>query len=139
SLAVVLWHGYGAPGTDLVPLAQPLLTTAAAQTRPKAVMIFPAAPLDMAEEGVPGGRAWWPVDLDRLINRRTSELLDQFRKACPDGLRESRAHLIALLTDAGKHFWLSADRFVLGGVSQGAVFVSEVALLLMKARAGWCV
>jgi len=57
SLAVVLCHGYGATGTDLVPLAQPVLTTAAAQARPKAVMIFPAAPLDLAEEGVPGGRA----------------------------------------------------------------------------------
>src|SRR5437764_8693582 len=79
SLAVVLCHGYGAPGTDLVPLAQPLLTTAAAEMRPKAVMIFPAAPLDMAEEGVPGGRAWGPVDLDRLVNRRPRELLDHFK------------------------------------------------------------
>src|SRR3982751_5997883 len=121
SLAVVLCHGYGAPGTDLVPLAQPVLTTAAVQARPKAVMIFPGAPLDLAEQGVPGGRAWWPVDLDRLVNRRTPELMEQFRKACPEGLRESRERLLTLLSEAGKHFELTADRFVLGGFSQGSM------------------
>jgi phospholipase/carboxylesterase len=136
ALAVVLCHGYGASGTDLVPLAQPVLTTAAAQSRPKAVLIFPAATLDLAEQGVPGGRAWWPVDLDRLINRRTSELLGQFRKACPDGLRESRDRLLALLTEAGQHFELTSDRFVLGGFSQGAMLATDVALRLKKAPAG---
>src|SRR5947207_7301835 len=80
ALAVVLCHGYGASGTDLVPLAQPLLAAAAAGAK-KPVLIFPAAPLDLTEQGMPGGRAWWPVDLDRLINRRTPELIDQFRKA----------------------------------------------------------
>src|SRR5438552_12107196 len=130
SLAVVLCHGYGAAGTDLVPLAQPILTTAAAETRPKAVMIFPAAPLDLAEQGVPGGRAWWPVDLDRLINRRTPELLEQFRKACPAGLQEAREHLLALLSEAGKHLGLSADRFILGGLSHCTMLATIVALRL---------
>jgi phospholipase/carboxylesterase len=138
SLAVVLCHGYGASGTDLVPLAQPLLATAPSGAK-KIAMIFPAAPLDLAEQGMPGGRAWWHVDLDRLINRRTPELLDQFRKACPDGLHESRARLIALLTDAGKHFGLTADRFVLGGFSQGAMLTTDVALRLKKAPAGLCI
>jgi len=136
SLAVVLCHGYGATGTDLVPLAQPVLTTAAAQERPKAVMIFPAARLDLADQGMPGGRAWWPVDLDRLINRRTPELMDRFRKACPEGLRESRESLLALLSEAGKHFGLTADRFILGGFSQGAMLATDVALRLKKAPAG---
>src|SRR5436305_15029252 len=136
SLAVVLCHGYGASGTDLVPLAQPVLTTAAAQMRPKAVLIFPAAPLDLAEQGVPGGRAWWPVDLDRLVNRRTPELMEQFRKACPEGLRESRERLLALLTEAGKHFELAAERFILGGFSQGSMLATDVALRLKKAPAG---
>lgn len=138
SLAVVLCHGYGASGTDLVPLAQPLLATTPAEAK-KIALIFPAAPLDLAEQGIQGGRAWWPVDLDRLINRRTPELLDQFRKACPEGLRESRALLIALLADAGKHFGLTADRFVLGGFSQGAMLATDVALRLKKAPAGLCI
>lgn len=138
SLAVVLCHGYGAPGTDLVGLAQPLLSTAAADAG-KAVLIFPTAPLDLAGQGMPGGRAWWPVDLDRLINRRTPELLAQFRRACPDGLCESRDHLVRLLAEAGKHFDLAADRFVLGGFSQGAMLATDVALRLKKTLAGLCI
>jgi phospholipase/carboxylesterase len=138
SLAVVLCHGYGAPGTDLVSLAQPLLATSPADAK-KAVLIFPAAPLDLAAQGMPGGRAWWPVDLDRLINRRTPELLDQFRRVCPAGLVESRARLVSLLTEAGKQFGLTADRFVLGGFSQGAMLATDVALRLKKAPAGLCI
>src|SRR5262245_21982218 len=114
NLAVVLCHGYGAPGTDLVALPQPLLVDApvgqGAGSIPhpgplpegegagRAVFIFPAAPLDLAAQGMPGGRAWWPVDLDRLINRRTPELLVQFRRACPPGLPEARDRLLALLS-----------------------------------------
>jgi phospholipase/carboxylesterase len=136
TLAVALCHGYGATGTDLVPLAQPVLTTAAAQARPKAVMIFPAAPLDLEGQGIPAGRAWWPVDLDRLVNRRTPEVMDQFRKTCPVGLPEARERLLALLTEAGKHFELTADRFVLGGFSQGAMLATDVALRLKNSPAG---
>ena len=138
SLAVVLCHGYGAPGTDLVGLAQPLLANAPKEAA-KTVLIFPAAPLDLNEQGLPGGRAWWPVDLDRLINRRTPEVLDQFRRLCPPGLIEARDRLIALLSEAGKHFGLSADRFVLGGFSQGAILTTDVALRLKKPPAGLCI
>jgi phospholipase/carboxylesterase len=139
SRAVVLCHGYGAPGTDLVKLAQPLLATAADQARQKAVLIFPGAPLDLAGQGIPGGRAWWHIDLDRLINRRTPELLAQFRHACPVGLPEARDQLVALLGEAGKHFDLTADRFILGGFSQGAMLATDVALRLKKPPAGLCV
>lgn len=138
ALAVVLCHGYGAPGTDLVGLAQPLLSNGSSDEAGKTVLIFPAAPLDLAGQGMPGGRAWWHVDLDRLINRRTPELLAQFRRACPEGLVEAREHLIALLGEAAKHFSLTADRFVLGGFSQGAMLATDVALRLKKMPAGLC-
>jgi phospholipase/carboxylesterase len=138
AVAVVLCHGYGASGTDLVGLAQPLLATAG-QGAKKLALVFPAAPMDLSEEGLPGGRAWWPVDLDRLINRRTPELLAQFRKLCPEGLMKSRDRLVALLGEAGRHFDLSADRFVLGGFSQGAMLATDVALRLKKKPAGLCV
>jgi phospholipase/carboxylesterase len=137
--AVVLCHGYGAPGTDLVGLAQPLLTTEPNQQQQKIALIFPAAPLDLAGQGMPGGRAWWHIDLDRLINRRTPELLAEFRRACPAGLPEARDRLVALLSEAGKHFGLTADRFILGGFSQGAMLTTDVALRLKKPPAGLCV
>jgi len=139
SRAVVLCHGYGAPGTDLVGLAEPLLSSRIGDGGEKTAFIVPAAPLDLAEQGIPGGRAWWPVDLDRLINRRTPELLAQFRRTCPAGLPEARDRVLALLGEAGKHFGLTADRFVLGGFSQGAMLATDVALRLKKMPAGLCI
>ncbi len=136
-LAVVLCHGYGASATDLVGLAEPILTTGPADL--PAVMIFPGAPLDLAMQGMPGGRAWWPIDLDRLVNRRTPEMAKQFRQACPEGLPSARDHLVALLAEAGRHFGLSADQFVLGGFSQGSMLATDVALRLKKRPAGLCV
>ena len=62
--------------------------------------------------------------------------MDQFRKVCPEGLRESRERLLALLTEAGKHFELAAERFILGGFSQGSMLATDVALRLKKAPAG---
>jgi len=136
SIVAVLCHGYGAPGTDLAGLAQPLLTGADAK---KIALVFPAAPLDLAKQGILGGRAWWPIDLDRLINRRTPEVLERFRCDCPDGLPKARDALVALLSDAGRYFGLAADRFVLGGFSQGSMLATDVALRLKKPPAGLCI
>src|SRR5258706_5087730 len=71
SLAVVLCHGYGAPGTDLVPLGDELARFVkqgggdAASRADSLRFYFPAAP-DHAQ-GVPFGRAWWQLDMQRLI------------------------------------------------------------------------
>jgi phospholipase/carboxylesterase len=137
-LAVVLCHGFGAGGADLVGLARPLLAadpTVAGQV----VFIFPAAPLDLTEHGMPGGRAWWLIDLDRLINRPTPELLERFRRASPAGLEESGALLLSLMDEAGEKLGLMADHFVLGGFSQGAMLATDVALRLPKGPAALCV
>jgi len=137
-LAVVLCHGFGAGGADLMGLARPLLAADPAVTA-QVAFIFPAAPLDLTEHGMPGGRAWWLIDLDRLINRPTPELLETFRRATPAGLAESRALLLSLVDEAGKKFGLLADRFVLGGFSQGAMLTTDVALRLPRGPAALCV
>jgi len=56
---VVLLHGFGAPGTDLVDLAE--VIRAPLGTR----YLFPAGPIDLSVDGsYPGdARAWWPIDL----------------------------------------------------------------------------
>ena len=40
------------------------------------------------------------------------------------------------MTEAGRHYGLTADRFVLGGFSQGAMLTTDVALRLKKTPAG---
>src|SRR5690349_11153768 len=66
-LLVVLCHGFGAPGDDLVPLAPEIVRVApalAASTR----FVFPAAPLSLGDMGHGEARAWWPIDFVELAH-----------------------------------------------------------------------
>src|SRR5688500_16536749 len=73
-LALVLAHGYGATGRDLVGLTQAIGIVKPGLAS-RIAFLYPAAPLDLTDAGIPYGRAWWPIDLDRLLNRPTPELL----------------------------------------------------------------
>lgn len=134
-LAMILCHGFGASGTDLVGLVQPLLELEPALAE-QAAFVFPAAPLDLSSRGIPGGRAWWMIDLNRLIYGPPPDILERFRRECPVGLPEARGAIFKLIDEAGQHFGLAADRFVLGGFSQGAMLATDVALRLSSAPAG---
>lgn len=134
-LAVVLCHGYGAPGTDLVGLAEPLLGCLG-PLRTKVVCLFPAAPLDLSRQGIPGGRAWWPIDLEELIYRPTPALLRALRTECPPGLPEARGKLLALVAEAQAALGLATRQFVLGGFSQGAMLALDGALHLAEPVGG---
>lgn len=137
-LAVVLCHGFGASGTDLVGLVQPLLELEPALAE-QAAFVFPAAPLDLSGRGIPGGRAWWMIDLNRLIYGPPPDLLERFRRERPVGLPEASGALLKVIEEAGKHFGLITDRFILGGFSQGAMLTTDVALRLPNAPAGLAV
>lgn len=136
-LVVVLCHGFGAPASDLVALGQMLVTQSAELSH--AAFVFPAAPLALDTHGIPGGCAWWMIDLDGLLNRPTPELLHSFRHDSPEGLPEARDKLNALLDQAANHFNLSLDRFVLGGFSQGSMLATDVALRMSSGPAGLCI
>jgi phospholipase/carboxylesterase len=111
--AVVLLHGWGAPGDDLVPLAQAL-------ARPNLRFIVPAAPLPHPS----GGRAWWALDLDRLQRAaRDPELMAQ---AVPDGLADARAKVLALIAEVRRRY--QPRSLVVAGFSQGGILAMDVAL-----------
>ncbi len=67
--AVVLLHGYGAPGKDLVPLAQEL-----AELAPNIRYVIPEAPFSAGL-----GRSWWNRDISEAAESRESvtELIDE--------------------------------------------------------------
>jgi phospholipase/carboxylesterase len=136
-LIVVLAHGYGAPASDLVGLAQPLYDQSPALEA--AALVFPAGCLDLSSQGLPGGRAWWPIDLERLIYRPTPDVLARFRRDCPEGLPAASAHLAALVHEAGRQWGVGSERFILGGFSQGSMLATDVALRLPEPPAGLCI
>jgi len=112
--AVVVLHGWGAPGTDLVPLAEAL-------NRPGARFFVPAAPLPE----VGGGRAWWHLDPDTRPPHAVSDQL-------PPGFRPAPA-VVAARTAVQALVATIVDRYApttvaLVGFSQGAMLSIDVAL-----------
>jgi phospholipase/carboxylesterase len=136
--AIVLCHGFGAPGTDLVGLAEPLMQMEPALGK-DVLWVFPAAPLSLDRAGIPGGRAWWPIDMEALIDAVNSGRLRELRNSTPPELPAARDHLLSLLGDLKAATGLGNDRIALGGFSQGAMITTDVSLRLETPPAGLCV
>jgi phospholipase/carboxylesterase len=131
---VVLCHGFGAPGDDLVPLAEELVR-AAPSPLPPTRFIFPEAPLDLSRFGMWGARAWWMIDmaaLQRAMERGEPRLLAHTE---PEGLPAARKALLAGLDAVLREAGLPTSRLTLGGFSQGAMLATDVALRLEEAPA----
>jgi phospholipase/carboxylesterase len=112
--AVVLLHGWGAPGDDLVPLAHELAA-------PRARFFVPVAPLP--ERG--GGRAWWHLDAgDRPAHAWDTQVAASHQPH-PQVLAVRQAIQQLLRTVHSRH---RPERLVLGGFSQGAMVSLDVAL-----------
>ena len=120
---VVLLHGYGAPGDDLVSLADYLQRGAGVKAR----FAFPAAPIELG--GLYGdSRAWWRLDLMKLEAQLRSGAVRDRRDEVPEGLAEVRAQLSSCLDELCTKLSIGADQLVLGGFSQGAMLALDVAL-----------
>lgn len=124
---VVLCHGFGAPGDDLVGLAPEAM-----RRRPELMkhvrFVFPAAPLalDMAF----GGRAWWHIDMERLQLAMMTGAIRDMSQEVPEGADQARRALLSVLEELQRMTGLGMDRIVLGGFSQGAMLATDVALRL---------
>ena len=130
SLAVVLCHGFGAPGTDLVPLGQHMLQSSE-KLAGAARFYFPEAPLDLSSMGMWGSRAWWMIDVDAL-NRAMADggFRERARNDRPDGMLEARSALLKLIEEVKESTGLPTSRIALGGFSQGSMLTVDVALQL---------
>lgn len=135
SSAVVLCHGYGASGQDLVPLGRELIT------RPDLAavrFVFPAAPTSLGNFGYGDARAWWEIDIQRYssINLSDVESLQTIQREVPSGLSPARRKLFALVDELSRQSGLGVRRIVVGGFSQGAMLATDVALRLEERPAG---
>lgn len=134
-LAVVLCHGFGASGEDLLGLAEPLVQLIGERAE-EIAFIFPAAVLSLDDRGLPGGRAWWWIDLDRLLNMPSPETLRAFRCDRPAGMADATAKLLKLVSEVQQQWKLQPAQIVLGGFSQGSMIATDAALTMPTPPAG---
>jgi phospholipase/carboxylesterase len=112
--AMIVLHGWGAPGDDLVPLAEAL-------ARPGTRFFVPAAPLPE----VGGGRAWWHLDPETRPPHASADGVPARFQPTPAVLaaRGAVQDLIATIVD--RH---APATVALVGFSQGAMLAMDVAL-----------
>jgi phospholipase/carboxylesterase len=112
--AVVVLHGWGAPGDDLVPIARAL-------KRPGVRLFVPAGPLP--EMG--GGRAWWHLDPRTRPPHASTDVVAPGFRPTPAVLAARAAVQGLVATVVERH---APDSVALVGFSQGAMLSIDVAL-----------
>ncbi len=125
---VILLHGFGAPGDDLVSLWRMLRVPDTVR------FVFPVAPLKL-DEGLPDGRAWWMLDMDQIA-QHMARGRGRDLHVVPDGLAAARERLLAMLDDLDQHEGLPPDHVFLGGFSQGAMLACDTVVRSSRAFAG---
>ncbi len=112
--AVVLLHGYGSDGNDLIGLAPHWQSVL-----PGALFVSPNAPQALGM----GGFQWFAIDWtgDRLASRQT-------------GVISARPVLEGFLNDLWDQTGIKPERTILAGFSQGAMMALHVGTSLPKAQ-----
>ena len=124
---VILNHGFGASGDDLVDIGAMLIDESdviAAKWR----FVFPEAPIDLGPMGMPGGRAWWPINMARLAEINESQDYSELTRLSPPGMAEATGLFDQSLREMQTTFKVPDDRIVLGGFSQGAMLSTNLTL-----------
>ncbi|MFT7579191.1 MAG: phospholipase/carboxylesterase [Myxococcota bacterium] len=132
--AVVLCHGFGAGGDDLVPLGRELL-----RQHPTWLgttwLVFPEAPLTLEQLGMPGARAWWYLDMERINAAMNHGRMLELSQEEPDGMAAARKLLTRTLNSLLATTGLPMQQVVVGGFSQGAMLATDTVLRLEEAPA----
>lgn len=126
---VMLLHGFGAPGDDLVSLAGAM--GAPHGTR----FLFPEGPLSL-NLGFGDARAWWIIDMNKIAQDRAAGRLRDPRVEVPKGLAPAREQVRALLDEVERKLGADPTRTVIGGFSQGAMLACDVVLRTRRSFAG---
>lgn len=121
---VILCHGFGAPSTDLVALAEPLIQSDVSLQ--DVVFVFPGAPIEL--DPLYDARAWWMIDMEKIQQLMMSGETREMKSSSPELLPERRADLTKVIDHCRVNYNLPAAKIVIGGFSQGAMLSTEVAL-----------
>lgn len=121
--AILLCHGFGAPGNDLVSLAR--VVDVGRDVR----WFFPEAPLEVAAGPGAVGRAWWDIGMDRLmmdLMRGDTDAAMKRLDEVPAGLETAKQALSTTLEVLEKEHGITRDRLIIGGFSQGSMLATEM-------------
>jgi len=121
---VILCHGFGAPGADLVPIASELIlsTSSLANVR----FIFPEAPIELDPNY--DSRAWWMIDIERIQLLMITGETRAMQKESPERLPVCNAAINKIIEFSKSEFGVKSTHLVVGGFSQGAMLTTDVAL-----------
>ncbi len=125
--AVILCHGYGAPGDDLCSLAS------AIDAGPGVRWFFPEAPLELGG----GARAWWPIDMVAIqiaLMQGRPRVFDT--EAVPAGMTDALARTQACLQALIRDHGVDPASTVIGGFSQGSMVTTDLFLNASEKWAG---
>ncbi len=115
---LVLFHGYGADGADLAPIATEL------PLRNPINAAFPDGPLVLKIDGVASGRAWFPIDVEAIQKAQMSGKTVDWSQHEPKSLPAAREAAGEFLKALGVPW----NKLILGGFSQGAMLAVDLAL-----------
>jgi phospholipase/carboxylesterase len=118
---VLLLHGFGAPGDDLVPLADVIEVPRGTR------WLFPEAPLSL-NMGFGDSRAWWIIDFARIQEDRAAGRIRDLSVEIPQGLALARECFLAFLKELPRQFQIDYKKTVIGGFSQGAMLTCDAVL-----------
>jgi len=124
SASVIWMHGLGADGNDFVPIVNELELDGTPAIR----FVFPHAP--MRPVTINNGfvmRAWYDVSY--------GDLEGQSRRSDEQGVRESQAHITALIEREARR-GVGAEHIVLAGFSQGGAIALQTGLRYPRKLAG---
>jgi phospholipase/carboxylesterase len=124
---VVLMHGFGAPGTDLVGLWRVL------SVPPSTRFAFPEAPREVP--GLFGARAWWMIDFERA-ERAMTEGPRSYADEVPPGMEEATDQVVEMLAVMQEALEAPNERLVVGGFSQGSMAACNAVFTRGVAPAG---
>ncbi len=126
---VLLLHGFGAPGDDLVQLAEVLNVPVGTR------LVFPEGPLSLMF-GPADARAWWLIDMARMAADQAAGRVRDLSNEIPKGLAPAREIMLAFLKEVEQTFGADPRKTILGGFSQGAMLSCDLMLRTAQPYAG---
>ncbi len=119
---IVLFHGYGASGSDLAPVS------AETPLDFPAHWVFPDAP----NRTHLGGLAWFHIDEQAIEKAQQNGIAADFSNSEPPDFKEAQK----MAEDFIKALNIPMENMIIGGFSQGSMLATEISLSLKKTTKG---